>query len=230
MNQIFLDNLEKVKENPKMKGIAESVGKLYEACERKVALEGKIGRALGIGAIGAMGALGLNHVAGNPVDKALDSAKETAAEVKADAQKDLNEDLTTRKAQNYAFYGDELASKGWTYVDAESRPGLYSDSLNHVALSDIAKAPAAKVGWYVSPDRRTYYSTVTGKVFRMPEGQTFDDATRENPGQQVGVGTAATGEVDYDPDECNLKTQGMTGCKDPTLMTAKDIDWVRGAN
>lgn len=227
MNQYFLAEIEKLKTTPEREALVESVKKMYSLCERKAQIEGKVGRALGIGALGAIGALGINHVAGNPVDRAIDGGKQTVVDIGKDAAQSAKDAATVNKVQNYDFYGDELRQKGWKFVSAKDRPELYSDSLNGMPMSEIDKHPHTDFGWLVSPDGRTYYSTVTGKVFKMPEGQTFDDVTPENRGEQVGVGTAATGAVDYDPDECNLSTQGMTGCKNPTMMSEKDIDWVR---
>lgn len=228
MNKDFIAAIETLKTTPEREALVESVKQLYDVCERKAQLEGKVGRALGIGALGALGALGINHATGNPVDKAIDSGKQTVVDMKNGIDQSLKNDLTVSKVQNYDFYGDELRQKGWKFVSAKDRPDLYSDSLNGMPMSEIDKAPHTDFGWLVSPDGRTYYSTVTGKVFQMPEGQTFDDVTKDNRGKQIGVGTAATGAIDYDPDECNLSTQGMTGCKNPTMLSEKDISWFRG--
>lgn len=228
MNKDFLAAIETLKTTPEREALVESVKTLYDVCERKAQLEGKVGRALGIGALGALGALGVNHATGNPVDKAIDGGKQTVVDMKNGIDQSRKNDLTVSKVQNYDYYGDELRDKGWKFVSAKDRPELYSDSLNGMPMSEIDKHPHTDFGWLVSPDGRTYYSTVTGKVFKMPEGQTFDDVTKDNRGKQVGVGTAATGAIDYDPDTCNLSTQGMTGCKRPELLSEKDINWFRG--
>ena len=228
MNQNFLDTLEKLKTTPEREALVESVKKLYDVCERKAQIEGKLGRTLGIGLLGGLGALGVNHVTGNPADKVLDSGKQTVLDAKKAADQHLKNEYTVQKVQNFDFYGDQLREAGWKFVPASAKPGMYSDSLRGMPLSEIDKAPHTDFGWLVSPDGTQYYSTVTGKVFKMPKGQTFDDATPENRGTQVGVGTAATGAIDYDPDECNLSTQGMTGCKNPTVLNEREINWFRG--
>lgn len=228
MNKHFLEAIEKLKTTPERETLVESVKKLYDVCERKAQIEGKLGRTLAIGALGGLGALGVNHVTGNPVDKALDSGKETVIDLKNDVNQSIKNDQTLTKVQNYDYYGDELREKGWKFVPASEKPGVYSDSLNGMALADIDKHPHTDFGWLVSPDGTKYYSTVTGKVFQMPKGQTFADVTPENRGQQVGVGTAATGAIDYDPDECSLRTQGMNGCKRPITLNEREINWFRG--
>ena len=224
MNQEFLDELEKLKTTPERQTLVDSVKKLYDVCERKAQLEGKLGRTIGIGAMGALGALGVNHMAGNPVDKALDSGKQTVIDLKNSADQQLKNDYTVSKVQNFDYFGDELREKGWKFVPASEKPGVYSDSYRGMPLSEIDKHPHTDFGWLVSPDGRKYYSTVTGKVFQMPNGQTFNDMSKTNPGKEIGVGTAATGAIDYDPDECTLRTQGMTGCKNPIVLNEREIN------
>ena len=115
MNKHFLEAIEKLKTTPERETLVESVKKLYDVCERKAQIEGKLGRTLAIGALGGLGALGVNHVTGNPVDKALDSGKETVIDLKNDVNQSIKNDQTVTKVQNYDYYGDELREKGWKF-------------------------------------------------------------------------------------------------------------------
>ena len=228
MNKDFLDTIEKLKTTPERVTLVESVKKLYDVCERKAQLEGKLGRTLAIGTLGGLGAIGINHVTGNPADKAMDYGAKSVIELKDKADKVLKDDETVSIVQNNDYYGDDLREQGWKFVPASAKPGVYSDSFRGMPMSEIDKHKHTDFGWLVSPDGTKYYSTVTGKVFQMPKGQTFDDVTPTNKGKEIGSGTAATGAIDYDPDQCNLSTKGMTGCKNPILLSEKDIDWFRG--
>lgn len=234
MNKAFLEAIEQLKTSPERTAMVESVKELYSVCERKAQLEGKFGKTLASMTLAGLGLLGLNHVTGNPFDKAVDSAangvKQTVHEWNEEGKKFNKDELTVAKAQNYSYYGDELLNLGWKFVSAKEHPGLYSDSYRDMPLDSIEARPETSIGWIVSPDKKVYYSTVTGKVFQMPEGQTFDDATASNPGKFLGTGTPATKKVDYDPNHCDLKSQGMTGCKDPKYLSAKTIAWRRGHN
>lgn len=204
MNQLFIDKLhESMTESNK--ALIESVELLYRTCEKKAQLEG-LGKTLAAGAIGAAiggaGVLGATNA---------DKIKGVYDDAKTAYEHFVNDPATISLVQNRSFEGEKLLKgKGYHYVDVKDHPGLYTDELNGINLEQLDKEPYVQVGWWVSPDERTYYSTVTGEVYRMPEGQTFADATTDNKGIRMGNSPAMTGVVN--PDEvrdCSLTYKNM---------------------
>lgn len=204
MNQLFIDKLhESMTESNK--ALIESVELLYRTCETKAELEslkGTLGAAALGTALGAAGTLGITNA---------DKIKGAYDDVKSSYEHFVNDPATIQLVKNRAFEGEKLLKgKGYHYVDVKDHPGLYTDELNGINLEQLDKEPYVQVGWWVSPDERTYYSTVTGEVYRMPEGQTFADATTDNKGIRMGNSPAMTGVVN--PDEvrdCSLTYKNM---------------------
>jgi hypothetical protein len=204
MNQLFIDKLhESMTESNK--ALIESVELLYRTCEKKAELEslkGTVGAAALGAALGAAGTMGVTHV---------DKIKGAINDAKTSYEHFVNDPATIQRVKNRAFEGETLLkNKGYHYVDVKDHPGLYSDELNGINLEQMDKEPYVQVGWWVSPDERTYYSTVTGEVYEMPKGQTFANASTDNKGNFKGHTPAATGVVN--PDEvrdCSLTYKNM---------------------
>lgn len=207
MNQLFIDKLhESMTESNK--ALIESVELLYRTCEKKAQLEG-LGKTLAAGAIGAAiggaGVLGATNA---------DKIKGVYDDVKNEYHQSIKDDMTISTVANRSFEGKELLEPlGYKFVDAKDKPGLYrTDAFKGINLNDLDNNDYVQVGWWVSPDESKYYSTVTGEVYKMPEGQTFDNASASNPGTKIGDTPAGTGDVSPDAvRECSLtyKATGM---------------------
>lgn len=197
MNQLFIDKLHESM-NDKNRSLLEAVELLYCTCEQKVLCEGRLGRALG-----TLGLCGASYLAGGGLDKIHNAYNN----LKDDAKKQSQEYRTASLVANRSYEGQLLKNHGYKFVDITEHPGLYSDTFNGMNLSDLDQKPYVQVGWYVSPDGSTYYSTVTGEVYRMPDGKTFTDATSTNRGNYLGNGPIATGDVS--PDELEKCSVGL---------------------
>lgn len=233
MNQLFIEKLHQ-STTEKNKNLLESIERLYVACEEKAMMESKFGQIAGAAALA--GAAGLGGVAvSDSVKNLYNDAKDGYTQVIEDnkiASKNMG---TASTVANRSYEGlSVLGGKhGWKYVDVSEHPGLYSDSFNNMALEQLDKEDYVQVGWYVSPDGRKYYSTVTGDVYQMPDGQTFNDATNANRGKKLGNGVLATGEVkDDEVSNCSISKAAMYGpdseCggKGYQLMDDQMLDWV----
>ena len=223
MNQLFIDKLHEAKTDQNAK-LLESVEQMYRVCEQKAQLEALGPKELLLA--GALGA-GIGGVATN-----MDDISSYANEKKTELQQDAKDYETLQTIKTRTYEGNKyLGSKGWTYVDAADHPGLYrTDAFKGIPLDTIKAQPYAKVGWFVSPDKRKYYSTVTGEVYEMPEGQTFDDATSSNPGNKIGDTAGGTGEK-FDPEDCSLSSKYLYG-NDPRCgrkgyipLSDEDLEW-----
>ena len=228
MNQLFIDKLHESM-NDKNKNLLEAVELLYRTCEQKAQVESKFGKAAAIGGIAAgsyLTGLGTGVANADKINGAIDSTKQSVKQMNADA-------TTVAKAKNRSYEGAALKGKGYKFVSPEQHPGLYSDTFNGMPVGDIDKEQFVQAGWYVSPDGKKYYSTITGNVYQMPDGQTFDDATKDNPGKLVGNGVLMTGDVtDDDVEKCSLSMAGKYGpdkdCGPAgyVLHDDKYLDWV----
>ena len=225
MNQLFIDKLHESMTD-KNKNLLEAVELLYRTCEQKAQLEGRLGRTLGTAAL-----CGASFLAGGGADK-IGKAYD---DFKADAKQTAQDAHTTSLAANRSYEGLVLKKHGYKYVDKSEHPGLYSDSFKGMNLDSLDKQDYVQAGWYVSPDGRKYYSTITGEVYEMPEGQTFDDATQENRGKRLGNGPLATKDVKPDEmDQCAIGIYAQYG-EDPnceggkyTLLAPDELS-IRGA-
>lgn len=142
-------------------------------------------------AVGAALTLGAMH-AGDIKDTISDTAKDyrqAVAEMGRDG-------YTLQEVSEWNFSGERLEDKmGWKYVDAKDKPGIYSDSFRSMSLDSIDGQPnimdpneKLKVGWYVSPDGKKVFSTVTGKVFFTDKPFTDPSFTKADLGEHDGVG------------------------------------------
>ena len=192
MNELFLKKLHE-SITPSNKALIESVEQMYLVCEKKAQLE-----AGGWKNLAAAGAIGLAGLGGG---YALhDPIQTTKHEIQQEIKQDAENSLTIEQVRERSQEGAQIleGKKGWHYVDVSQHPGLYSDSFKNMGLGDLDKQKYIQIGWYVSPDNRTYYSTVTGEVYQMPENETFDQATQNHRGNYKGNGLKATGVVSDD--------------------------------
>lgn len=241
MNQLFIDKLHESM-NDKNKNLLEAVELLYRTCEQKAQLESKFGKAAAIGGIAAgsyLTGLGTGVANADKINGAIDAGKQTVQQMKDDANQYVKDENTVATVKNRSYDGLALKNKGYKFVSADQKPELFKKtdsgvpSFNGIAVSDLDKQPYVQAGWYVSPDGTKYYSTITGDVYKMPEGQTFDNATAENPGNRVGPGVLMTGDVtDDDVEKCSISMAGKYGpdkdCGPAgyVLHDDKYLDWV----
>lgn len=158
-------------------GVVGDIGKKIAKKVAPLAVAAGVGFGAGVGA-------------GPAVKGAVNDVEKAAKQSWHDAG---NWNAAMNSASRWNASADLLGN--WKYVDYKDKPGVYSDSLNHTALSEIAgeesmvyPSERIKVGWKVAPDGKTLMSTVTGRVYK-PAKSFFDkDFKREDLGAPVGVG------------------------------------------
>lgn len=220
MNQLFIDKLhESMTESNK--ALIESVELLYRTCEKKAQLESWLGKTAAIGGITAgsyLAGLGTGVANADSINGAIDSGKQTVQQMKADANQQVKDENTIATVKARSYDGLALKKKGYTFVSADQKPELFKKtesgvpSFKGISVSDLDNQPYVHAGWYVSPDGTKYYSTITGDVYEMQDGQTFDNATADNPGKRIGPGVLMTGDVTADDvNKCSISMAGKFG-------------------
>lgn len=213
MNEIFLQKLRESK-TPKNEKLLESVERLYIVCEQKAQCEASLGKYAAVAGIAGAAGLGGGLAAHDAVKDFSDETGKKYTEFVDETKKDDANHKTVFDVKARSQEGKSVLQDlhGYQYVDVSQHPGLYSGSFNGIPLDQLDKEDYVQVGWYVSPDGTKYYSTVTGDVYKVPDGQTFDQVTAENRGEKLGNGVLATGDVsESEIDQCSISMAGMYG-------------------